>query len=277
MTRSGNEIQLYDDTLRENMSLAVYSAGHQRCHPGHHVLKGSRDFYLVHYVASGKGVFVAGGRTFSLSAGDMFFIFPRSDVYYEADAEDPWDYYWVSFHGTEARRILGYTGFSPENPVMHLRDSDVLREMMINIYRAGGKTPAADTAMTGHLHLFLSELISRTNERSGKDDTQEYLVRAVEYIREEYAAPIRVDDVAFKVGVSRSQLYRAFMREFDVSPNQYIRQYRIQEACALLSSSNLSISAVAAAVGFTDPLYFSRAFHEVKGLSPSQYRQKYAT
>ena len=99
----------------------------------------------------------------------------------------------------------------------------------MNIQPVRGKTPAADTAMTGHLHLFLSELISRTGEVQETDDTQDYLIHAVEYIRENYVSDVRVEEIASKVGVSRSQLYRAFTQEFGMSPHQYIKQYRIKK------------------------------------------------
>lgn len=275
MARPLGELHIYEDTLRENLSLAVYNVGYQRCPPGHRVGKHPRDHYLVHYVTSGKGIFYSGKEEYHLHEGDMFFIFPGYDVCYEADEATPWNYYWVAFNGTDARRILGCTSFSPEHPVLHLDDADALRSLLVNIYRVRGKTPAADTAMTGHLHLFLSELISRTGKVQEQDSTQDYLIRAVEYIREHYASDVHVEEIAFKVGVSRSQLYRAFMQEFGISPHQYLKQYRINEACALLRHQDLSIGAVATAVGFTDPLYFSRVFREVKGLPPSRYQQKH--
>lgn len=273
MARPLGELHMYEDTLRENLSLAVYNVGYQRCPPGHRVGKHPRDHYLVHYVTSGKGIFYSGDTAYHLGEGDMFFIFPGYDVCYEADKTTPWNYYWVAFNGTDAHRILNCTGFSPEHPVLKLDDADVLRNLLVNIYRVRGKTPAADTAMTGHLHLFLSELMSRTGEVQETDDTQDYLIHAVEYIREHYASDIRVEEIASKVGVSRSQLYRAFTQEFGMSPHRYLKQYRINEACALLHRSELSVGAVAVAVGFSDPLYFSRVFREVKGISPSQYKQ----
>ena len=50
--------------------------------------------------------------------------------------------------------------------------------------------------------------------------------------------------------------------------------YRIERACALLANTDYSIQAISNSVGFEDPFYFSRAFKELKGMSPRQYAQQ---
>lgn len=231
---------------------------------------------MVCCITAGNGVVCSGEMTYHLSKGDIFIDFPNSNICYESDARNPWSYYWITFNGTSVHRLFNSTGLSPERPVLHSVD-DVLCDLMSNIYRVKDKSSAADAAMTGYLYIFFSELISRTGEAQKKNAMQDYLVRAVEYIRENYVTDLRVEEIASKVGVSRSQLYRAFMQEFGMSPHQYLKHYRINEACTLLRNRELSVGAVAAAVGFTDSLYFSRVFREVKGVSPSQYQQKHKT
>jgi AraC-like DNA-binding protein len=55
------------------------------------------------------------------------------------------------------------------------------------------------------------------------------------------------------------------------SPIDYLTEYRINEACNLLRSSNLSIAEVAISVGFFDQFYFSRVFKKAVGMPPSKY------
>ena len=50
---------------------------------------------------------------------------------------------------------------------------------------------------------------------------------------------------------------------------QALTQVRIRHACALLRRGDLSVKAVAASVGFENPLYFSRRFHEIVGSPPT--------
>jgi AraC-like DNA-binding protein len=81
-----------------------------------------------------------------------------------------------------------------------------------------------------------------------------------------------VEDIADYVGLSRSHLFRSFEKVMDKSPKAYLTDFRIRQACNLLLGSDLSITAIANSVGFENNLYFSKAFHKVKGMSPKNYR-----
>ncbi len=265
---------IFKDTLKENLALAVYNTGYERCAGDHKWGPALRDHYLVHYIRSGKGTYIVGGKTYSLTAGDLFLVYPSVPVSYTADSEDPWEYYWVGFNGTEARRMLQATGFSKEIPVLHPDDVGTLPELLLKITRSSGNTPTADAQMVGYLYLFLGELMRVAGRQEQYANVQDYVTQAIRYIQYNYADTIEVNHIASYVGISRSQLYRAFMERFELSPHAFLKRYRINEACTLLHRSGLTISEVANSVGFSDPLYFSRVFKEVKGMSPSAYQQK---
>jgi AraC-like DNA-binding protein len=88
---------------------------------------------------------------------------------------------------------------------------------------------------------------------------------------------VLISDIASYVGISRSQLYRAFLEDFGISPHTYLQRYRINEACSLLRNPNYSIAEVAGSVGFNDPLYFSRVFKSIKQCPPSAYQREKKT
>jgi len=81
-------------------------------------------------------------------------------------------------------------------------------------------------------------------------------------------------DLASKVHLSESQLYRKLKAITGKSTAIFIRAVRLKKAKELLESSNLSISEIAYQVGFNDPAWFSRVFKEEFGLSPSEARMK---
>ena len=130
--------------------------------------------------------------------------------------------------------------------------------------------------MVGYLYLFLARLIQKNRDRPAAYGTREYLPQALRYIQYNYANDIGVVDLARYAGVSRSQLYRAFMASFGLSPHDYLQKYRINEACSLLRRRDFTVAEVAGSVGFSDPLYFSRIFKKLKGLSPSDYQRREA-
>lgn len=86
---------------------------------------------------------------------------------------------------------------------------------------------------------------------------------------------LRVQAVADRIGLSRSQLYRIFYGQYGLSPVQFLEETRIRNACQLLKSTELSIQYVAASCGYEDPLYFSFAFKKRMGVSPTAYRAQW--
>jgi transcriptional regulator GlxA family with amidase domain len=98
--------------------------------------------------------------------------------------------------------------------------------------------------------------------------------RAIAYFHQNYDRPLSRQEIAKAIGVSKNYLSHIFRRELGLSPWEYLSRYRIKQAKELLSCTNNSVTEVALQVGFKNPAYFSRVFHEQTGLSPSAYRAR---
>jgi PAS domain S-box-containing protein len=95
------------------------------------------------------------------------------------------------------------------------------------------------------------------------------------YIQEHYKADIDLDRLARLSGVSKSQFRKRFVKLFRLPPLQFILKLRTQEACRLLSNSDLGICEIGQECGFADHSYFSRQFRQQTGISPREYRERY--
>ena len=261
----------YKNASRENLALTVYNCGFQRCTSGYSWGPGYRDHFLIHYVVSGKGHYTLDGDSYTIGPGDAFFSPPRHAIHYWADNDDPWEYYWVGFNGTEAERLINLTPFSSQAPVMHYEDKNVLKPYLLRIYESVGATPCQEAQMVGGLYLFLSCLMEASGKESSHSSGIEYVEKATRFVQYNYSRSIDVSDIANHVGVSRSHLYRIFIRHLGLSPNDFLIRFRINEACSLLRKARFSIGEISCSVGFQDQLYFSRQFKKIKGVSPSKY------
>ncbi|MEM6638081.1 MAG: AraC family transcriptional regulator [Pseudomonadota bacterium] len=96
--------------------------------------------------------------------------------------------------------------------------------------------------------------------------------RALARIHADLAAPLRVEDLASQVGMSRSAFVDRFTEVVGVSPRRYILIYRIETAAALLRNTELTIAEIAHRVGYDAPEAFSRAFKREMGQSPADWR-----
>ena len=256
---------------RAELSLTVYNVGFQKCAPEYGWGPGVRDHYLLHYIVSVHGSYEAEGSTFVLGPGDAFLARPDIPIYYRADREQPWEYYWVGFSGPSAPLMLAQTPFTRRQPVLRPAAGEQLRQSLLDIYKARGTDYPSAVRMAGYLQAALGLLMESAPPR-GDEALAAYARRGADFIHQNYSRAIGVEEAARQSGVSRSCLYRAFQAEFGCSPSVYLTRYRIQRACQLLRHSQLPIGTVAASVGFEDPFYFSRAFRRETGHSPSAYR-----
>ena len=84
-----------------------------------------------------------------------------------------------------------------------------------------------------------------------------------------------IDDIAARLGYSRSVFYRRIKALTNIAPNDFLRTYRLKRAAEMLASSSL-LGEVSDLAGFSSYSYFSKAFKKHFGLSPKDYRAKSA-
>ena len=80
-----------------------------------------------------------------------------------------------------------------------------------------------------------------------------------------------VQELADEVGISRVHLNRKMKDKFGLSPNVFIRAYRLKQAAYLLVHNKVNVSEVAYRVGFSTHSYFSSSFREYFGMSPKDF------
>ena len=101
----------------------------------------------------------------------------------------------------------------------------------------------------------------------------EEIDKATVYFNEHYNDNISIDEYAQNNHVSVSWFIRNFKHCTGFTPMQYILSKRIYNAEILLQDPTYNVTEIARIVGYDNPLYFSRIFKKVKGLSPSEYRK----
>lgn len=246
----------------------VIQYGHEDCRANYSIGDFVRSNYLIHYVHRGKGTYTAYGKTYNLSAGDAFLIYPNDVTRYNADAEDPWEYSWVEFNGSFAARYLTSTAFSKESPVCF---------GCVEAENAFFRLVEAEPSRPLGLYSALLEVLDAfsAGQLQSVSMADEYVKYAVNYIHTiHYHNRLSVNEISEYVGINRSYLCRLFKEKLGVSPKQYITSFKLKTASRLLEETNLTIGQVALSSGFDDQLYFSSAFSKAYGCSPSRYRRE---
>ena len=251
--------------------------GYSKCEPLHSFGPAVRPNYILHYILEGKGRYHAGDVQYALQAGQGFLIEPHVQTFYQADEKEPWTYLWIGFHGDKAGEYLRSIGLSSGHLTYRSSHSSELKQIVFNMLKNNTSSPTDQFFMQSLLYSFFAVLARDISAfpTSRTDGDNLYIRRALEYIHNNYSNTIHVADIAAYVCIDRSYLYTLFRRNLGVSPQDYLTNCRITCAAELLTVSELPISGVALSCGYQDPLVFSKAFKQKKGITPSQYRRKY--
>lgn len=95
---------------------------------------------------------------------------------------------------------------------------------------------------------------------------------ALDFIQEKYGEAISVNHVCQEIGISQTYLSRLFRKYGNTSFNTYLTQCRMEGAMKLIREHpDMRLRDVAALVGYEDPSYFSKVFHQTTGKTPSQW------
>jgi AraC family transcriptional regulator of arabinose operon len=264
---------------KHSVDLYLSYCGMEECDPGHAYGPTSRTEYLLHYILSGKGIFEADGTTYRLGKHDAFIIYPEEITFYKADQEDPWTYIWIGFGGVKAEACLSHSSLGKTNRSEHFHCESQLVECVKGMLDASRLTYANDLKREGYLFMFLSHLINEKHsagEQSNVHDYpyQVYVEHALEFIDHNYEKDIKVNDIASYIGIDRSYLTNIFKKSMNVSPQQYLVNYRLDKARNLLKTTSLPVNSIASQVGYPDPLSFSKVFKMYYQVSPKAYRDQ---
>lgn len=96
--------------------------------------------------------------------------------------------------------------------------------------------------------------------------------RIVQLIRDNLDTEITVSDLAASIGVSAAHFSRLFKATFGVSPHRFITWERIARAKTLLADPRWTVTYIAAELGFSSHSHFTKVFHSLVGVTPTQFR-----
>ncbi len=231
-------------------------AGYECCAPSHAYGPAVRGYWLLHFVVEGKGVFEIGGKRYTVEKGSFFVIPPHVATYYEADAATPWEYIWVGFECEKLPLPLADVVVCPAAGRIF---EDIRR---CNEWQ-GGRTEL----LCARLYELFALLMEKERPREG------YIDRALSIIHAEYMYDLGVQDIAARLGLERTYFSALFKKRVGTSPVQYLKEYRLARAAALLERGETPTVA-ACSVGYGDIYLFSKMFKRHFGCSPRAYVER---
>lgn len=104
--------------------------------------------------------------------------------------------------------------------------------------------------------------------------SQSRLRKMMRYIEANYSQKLYLEDIAQAANISKSEAIRCFQMGMQISPVEYLNQYRLCQARFELETTEDSILHIAVAAGFDNSSYFTRIFKKTYGITPRELRKK---
>ncbi len=266
-----------EDIVREGEPLLVTAVGYYRIRHLETVEtlrpEGRGDWQLL-YIAKGRGQFFLEEGERWIGKGNVILFRPgRRQVYYYYAADKP-EVYWVHFTGNQVAALLGKFGFPQEEFIFNIETSPnwqwLYRKMIreLQMHREGYPQILGVTLC----QLLLEISRYRSEAKQVGAGMTEMVEEATQYFNDNYNKPISVEEYAQNHQMTPCWFIQNFKKITKLTPMQYIIDLRITNAMSLLQRREYNVAEVALAVGYENPLYFSRLFKKHTGISPSEYR-----
>ncbi len=240
--------------------------GQEDCGAGHGWGPAPRNCYLIHHVLAGKGVFHREGEEYHISAGQCFVVVPNQIIDYCADEEDPWHYVWITFDTTLPlpARMTAPVITSPTVARLMSDAHDALRH--------GALQP--EILLCAMLWQMYSHFAAKDTTFDRRISHTDALMRYAKNIIDlEYMQDISVASLAERLHLERSYFSALFKKQFGMSPQTYLVEYRLNTAKDLICNYGYTPGEAGKATGYSDPCNFSRMFKRRFGVTPGEAKK----
>ena len=241
---------------------------------GHRMQRQRHDDNLLLYCVDGEGTLEAAGQAYPVGAGDLILLPQGLSHDYAASDDHPWSIYWVHFQGVSTRVFLDYLGYRDGRPIVSAGVSPALLasfNSLLAVRRTGYSSSAFINAANQLRHLFTQFAMEASRQRAQRQGTLD-LDSIQAYMQDNIHLQLELDDLAAVAHLSKFHFSSRDKALTGYSPIKHFLHMKIEYACQLLDSSEISVKAIAAELGYDDPLYFSRLFSKTMGMSPRAYR-----
>lgn len=241
-----------------------------------------RDHYFILHCVGGRGMLKLEDTVYSIRQGQGFCVQPETIHCIGGEAEEPWSYFFFTFHGVRAKSFYNEINSFLEHPVYSVQDDATFQTLngLLASDKLSDRRPTSElvrikllSMLYAHLYNIL-DTIGSERRLAQKNYADTYVQLAIHFIKTHYHRKINVSRIAEAIGLNASYLGHIFKKQTKMTLGQYLSLYRIEKACEFMKQPSLSISDIARSVGYDDPLLFSKVFKRVKATPPSKWQDR---
>ena len=200
----------------------LYELGTNKCEPLYSYEHLVKNRIIIHFILNGKGIVRLNGKQYEVGPHQIFLIPQDTKTFYQADAEDPWEYIWFHIGGPKIPQILKEAGLTASHPVYTpmacAEEIEALAKDILGNY-------TRQYYCIGTLYKICDYLIenSSAKQEDDYDNSLLYVKNVISYIQLKYSEHVKIENiaqVAEAVGYTDTFTFsKAFKRHFHQSPS----------------------------------------------------------
>jgi AraC-like DNA-binding protein len=231
--------------------------------------------YEFHYFISGEGNFKNGPAVWSIKPGSLH-LTPPGCVHQilATNLRKPITYFAILFNAEGDDELAGLLARMVPAMKQPFDIGTSHRFFFADLLERHSSGQADLVKASRHSFMaFLYGLLSGAPSTYGAPENA-HVEKAIAIMQASIEGDLDLDSLCGRLGLSREHFVRLFSQRMRMPPMRYYARLKVEAARAMLSSTNLSISAISEKLGYASQFGFSRAFKGIAGLSPSEYRAR---
>jgi AraC-like DNA-binding protein len=290
--REARRMQSNREELVERIARALPEDGSLDLFSGFRLARSSRPTKPIHAVYQPAFCFVAQGRKQALLGEEVFRYDPGHYLIYtvdfpltfqvaEASKERPYLGFRLDLDPSLVAAVMMESGIEPEKGHARVKAIDVSpidTELLDAAVRLARLLDAPDERKV-LAPLITREIVfrllaggqgARLSHLLMAGGGTGHIAKAIGHLRENFDRPLRMEELARELGMSLSGFHHQFKSVTAMSPLQFQKQIRLQEARSLMLAEDLDAASAGFRVGYQDPAYFSRDYKKLFGAPPQR-------
>ena len=207
-------------------------------------------------------------KPYTLSKNDIVYIPANTEM--RRSISKPLTYYHLSFYSQAdhpfCQSIL---------PGKLMLPSDVTASIFQSIRRAYPLANNREPISHVIEHIFAENYLFGKTKKVNFKPLSDEVKNTIRYMTQNIGNSMDMQELAAQVYLSQSGLIWKFRQELGTTPSQYLIQLRLRSVKQLLLNRNYSIAQIAERCGYSNPYYFTNAFHKYAGMSPTEFRARH--
>lgn len=227
-------------------------------------------------VLDGKAKVYIDTKSFEIEKGDIIFISPFVPHRYTILSDFDFNHYCICFdlellHDNNLKEKLEGGTLDITSVV---KNDEISAELIKKAFEANEKKAKSwELQVIGNLMLLFARLIEYEHIfNTSSSANKSIYFQILDYIAHNFSADVTSMHISNYLHMNNSYFCRLFRKNFGCCFQNYLCMYRIDKSKSLLKNTDMSISEIAARVGFNSISYYSKKFKEHTSLRPSEYR-----